>query len=85
MMSVSVASDVSAWIADRIVFYGKVAAGSFDVDTPLSDLGLDSIYALSLCADIEDVYGLEVEPAIFEELPTIRLLADGISSRLGTS
>jgi acyl carrier protein len=84
MMSVSIASDISAWIVDRIVFYGKVAAGSFDLDTPLTDLGLDSIYALSLCADIEDVYGLEVDPAIFDELPSIRLLADGISARLGT-
>ena len=54
-------------------------AGSFTVDTPLAELGLDSVYALTLCGDIEDEYGLDVDPTIVWDYPTIRELAEGIS------
>lgn len=85
MATITTSTEIADWIVGRIVFYGKVAEDSFTVDTPLSDVGLDSIYALSLCADIEDTYGLEVEPDIYEEFPTIRLLADGLAARLHAS
>jgi acyl carrier protein len=75
-------TDISDWIVGRIEFYGRVEAGSFDVDTPLTELGLDSIYALSLCADIEDTYGLPIDPMMFEDYPTIRALADALAERL---
>lgn len=84
MATTTTSANISDWIVGRIVFYGKVAEGSFTVETPHSDVGLDSIYALSLCADIEDTYGIEVEPEIFEEFPTIQQLADGLAARLQT-
>ena len=55
--------------------YGKVDAGSFTPETPLAELGLDSVYALTLCGDIEDPFDLEVDPTIVWDHPTIRSLA----------
>lgn len=82
MTSSPTADDIATWVTGRIEFYGRVAPGSFTIDTPLAELGLDSIYAMSLCADIEDTYGLPLDPSIFEEHPTIRELSEGVVSRL---
>ena len=76
------ATTVQAWLEGRVVAYGKVDAGSFTPDTPLAELGLDSVYALTLCGDIEDEFGLDVDPTIVWDHPTIRDLAHGISERL---
>lgn len=72
------ASAVQTWLTDRVLAYGKATPDGFTPDTPLSELGLDSVYALTLCGDIEDQYGLEVDPTIVWDYPTIRELADGI-------
>lgn len=71
---------VEQWLTGRVVAYGKVAPDSFTPDTPLSELGLDSVYALTLCGDIEDEYQLDVDPTIVWDYPTIRELAGGISA-----
>jgi len=72
-------TQVEEWLTGRVIAYGKVTPGSFTIDTPLSELGLDSVYALTLCGDIEDEFQLEVDPTIVWDYPTIRELAGGIS------
>jgi acyl carrier protein len=76
------ADELATWLTGRIDFYGQVAPGSYTLDTPLAELGLDSIYAMSLCADIEDTYGLPLDPTVFEEYPTLRELSHGLVSRI---
>ncbi|MGB4778768.1 acyl carrier protein [Microbacterium sp.] len=79
MSVVPASADIEQWLTERVIAYGKVAPGSFTSDTPLNELGLDSVYALTLCGDIEDAYQLEVDPTIVWDYPTIRELAEGIS------
>ena len=74
-----ISTEVEQWLTGRVLAYGKVVPDSFTVDTPLAELGLDSVYALTLCGDIEDEYGLDVDPTIVWDHPTIRELAEGIS------
>jgi len=74
-----ISTDIEQWLTGRVLAYGKVAPDSFTVDTQLAELGLDSVYALTLCGDIEDEYGLDVDPTIVWDHPTIRELAEGIS------
>ncbi|SFR72410.1 Phosphopantetheine attachment site [Agromyces sp. CF514] len=76
------APTIESWLMGRVVAYGKVDAGTFDATTPLADLGLDSVYALTLCGDIEDEFDLDVDPTIVWDHPTIGELAAGISERL---
>jgi len=73
---------IESWLMGRVVAYGKIDAGTFDSETPLAELGLDSVYALTLCGDIEDEYQLDVDPTIVWDHPTIGELAGGISERL---
>lgn len=75
MSSTTTESEVQTWLSSRIVSYGKRADLGFDADMDFSEIGLDSVYALTLCGDIEDQYGLEVDPEIMWDYPTIRSLA----------
>ena len=76
---------IESWLVDRVVAYGRVDTGTFTPETPLAELGLDSVYALTLCGDIEDEYDLDVDPTIVWDHPTIRELAGGISERLAAA
>ena len=84
MTAIDTETEVQAWLAGRIVAYGKKAAGDFTVDTDFSEIGLDSVYALTLCGDIEDEYGLEIDPEIMWDYSTIRTLAAELET-LGAS
>ena len=41
---------------------------------PLAEYGLDSVAALSLCGDIEEEFGLIVEPTVAWDHPTVQAL-----------
>lgn len=84
MTTTTTVDELSEWLVGRIEFYGRVPAGSFTVDTELTELGLDSIYAMSLCADIEDTYGVPLDPSVFEHWTTLRELAEGVVGRMRT-
>ncbi|MET0641869.1 MAG: acyl carrier protein [Jiangellaceae bacterium] len=75
-------SPVALWLIDRIRFYDQVDAETITLDAPLTDLGLDSIYVLTLCGDIEDTYGLAIDPTFFADYATLGELADGLSARI---
>ena len=76
------ATEIEQWLVGRVVAYGTMQPDDFTVDTPLAELGLDSVYALTLCGDIEDEFELEVDPTIVWDHPTIRELAEGIRQRV---
>ncbi|MEU6234602.1 acyl carrier protein [Kitasatospora sp. NPDC047058] len=62
------------WLLDRISLYLKRPAESIDPGVPLAEYGLDSVGALSLCGDLEDEFGLEVEPTLIWDHPTLESL-----------
>ena len=73
-------TELEEWLSSRVVAYGKVKEGSFTVETPFTELGLDSVYALTLCGDIEDAYGIEVDAFIVWDHQNIRELAVGLAT-----
>lgn len=68
-------ADVAAWLVERVAEYREVAPAEIDTSVPLAELGLDSVYVLSLCGDVEDTWGLVVEPTVAWDHPTIDALA----------
>ncbi len=75
-------SDVALWLVDRIRFYNQVDPATITLEAPLTDLGLDSIYVMTLCGDIEDTYGLTIDPTFFADFTTLEELADGLAARV---
>lgn len=67
------------WLKERVAAYGDVSAADVDVDAQLTDLGLDSVYALTLCGDIEDTFNIDMDPSVIWDHDTIRALADALA------
>jgi acyl carrier protein len=66
---------VGDWVRAQVASYLETEPTVIDPDTPLVEYGLDSLYALTLCGDIEDHYGLVLEPTLAWDHPTINAIA----------
>lgn len=73
---------LTTWLAERIALYLKREPADIDPDVPLAEYGLDSVAALSLCGDIEDDFGLEMEPTIAWDYPTVQALVGHLMEEL---
>lgn len=73
--------DLETWLTRRVADYGDLEPAGVDPTVALAELGLDSVYALALCGDIEDTFGIEVDPTIAWDHPTIEQLAGALAGR----
>jgi acyl carrier protein len=62
------------WLLDRVALYLGRDADTIDPTVPLAEYGMDSVCALSLCGDLEDEFGLLVEPTLLWDHPTVQAL-----------
>jgi len=59
------AENVRAWLIGRVAHYLHESAEAIDPGVPLPEYGLDSVYAFTLCGEIEESLGVLVEPTLF--------------------
>jgi len=76
------AGAIADWLTACVADYREMQPSAIDRDAPLADLGLDSVYALTLCGDIEDHWGLETDPTAAWDFRTINALAGHLHDRL---
>ncbi|WP_327004450.1 acyl carrier protein [Dactylosporangium sp. NBC_01737] len=67
--------DIRTWVLSRVAYYIERTPAEIDPDAKLVGYGLDSVYALSLCGDIEDEYALVVDPTLAWDHPTVNAIA----------
>ncbi|GAA4902218.1 acyl carrier protein [Streptomonospora salina] len=77
-------SDIELWLLGRLAFYLRCTEDDIAPETPLAELGMDSVYAVTLVGDIEDVYDLEVDPTLAWDYPTARAIAGYLHACLDT-
>ena len=82
MPAVDISRDIPQWLAARVASYLNTTADEIDPDLPLAEYGLDSVYALILCGDIEDTFGLVVEPTLAWDYPTVNAMAAYLRAEL---
>lgn len=75
--------DLERWLTERVAYYLDVPGGRVDPDVPLVELGLDSVYAMTLSGDIEERFDLELEPTVAWDHSSIRKLAAFLHEELG--
>lgn len=63
------------WLTEKVAGYVNVSPAAIGTDTPLADCGIDSTSALTLCADLLDEKGFDVETTIVWDYPTIEAIA----------
>ncbi|MDW5329453.1 acyl carrier protein [Plantactinospora sp. KLBMP9567] len=66
---------IRTWLVGRIAFYLQRPAEEIDADAPLVEIGLDSVYAMTLSGDVEERFDLEVEPTMAWDHPNVNALA----------
>lgn len=72
-------------ILTRLSSQTRLPKESIDIQSPLANYGVDSIHALSLCAELEERLGIEIEPTIAWDYPTIAQMAEFLASEVATA
>lgn len=67
--------ELADWLTTKVAGYLHVPPHTIDIDTPLADCGIDSVMAMTLCADLEYEKGLAVDTTIVWDHPTIDAIA----------
>jgi len=82
------ADELRPWLIERVAEYTGRSADSIAASQPLTDFGLDSVYALALFGDIEDHLGVRMEPTLIWDYPTVDALVEylttGADARAGS-
>jgi acyl carrier protein len=73
---------ITGWLVGQIADYLQVAPDTVVATVPLAEYGMDSVFALALCGDIEDRFGLAVEPTLAWDYPTVEQIAGFLTSEL---
>lgn len=76
MLSSTTPVDIAEWLTDKVAGYLRLPSEQIDRDRALAEYGLDSVYAMTLCGDIEDSLGIEVEPTLAWDYPTINAMSE---------
>ncbi|MFD6393442.1 acyl carrier protein [Nocardia sp. NPDC060259] len=66
---------VQDWLVERVADYLGRSPHQVDPATPLAELGMDSVSAVSLCGEIEDRWSLEIDPTLVFDYPTVAAIA----------
>jgi acyl carrier protein len=75
--------ELRSWLRARVAHYAQLDdVADIDTAAALTTYGLDSVYALLLCGDIEDHLGLALEPTVAWDHPTIDALVRHLEETL---
>lgn len=64
---------------------GFVRAENITLDTPIKDLGLDSLDTIQILFTLEEELGIEIEAEGFRDVTTLREIFDMISGSVATA
>jgi acyl carrier protein len=68
------------WLTTRVASYLEVPVHMVDAMVPLAELGVDSVYAVSLVGDVEAHFDIEVDATMIFDYPTLAHIAEFIDS-----
>jgi acyl carrier protein len=74
--------DVREWLTERIAYFLGTAPQDIAPDAHLVEIGLDSVYALTLCGDVEEQFGIVVEATLAWDHPTVDALTTHIHAQI---
>lgn len=75
--------EISTWLTEHVARYCEKDESAIDPTVSLADYGMDSYYAVTLTGDIEEKFGIIVDPEMIWENPTIDLLGAAIAKQIG--
>ncbi|MFC6091772.1 acyl carrier protein [Saccharothrix lopnurensis] len=73
------------WLVEAVAGYLELPPSQVGADVALRSLGFDSVHAMGLCVDIEERWGILVEPTLVWDFPTVDTIVDHLGGRIGQS
>jgi acyl carrier protein len=70
------AAEVAQWLSGVVAEMTDRSVDEIRPDLPLSEYGMESVYVLGLCAEIEDRYQVELDSALVWDHPAIGPLSE---------
>lgn len=77
-----VQNELKQWIVERIAAYCRLAPATIEEDKNFSDYGMDSVFTLTMIGEIEDRYGLELDPTAIWDNPSIGKLCTFLETEI---
>lgn len=69
---------IISFLTEKVSHYSKVPVSELTPDRSLEDIGLSSLDIVMISGEIEDEFGIEVEPTDIFESKTISEVADKV-------
>src|SRR5262245_43193991 len=76
------AGQIAAWIASRVARLLRTNPKDIDLHAPLESHGLDSAAVVGLTGELEDWLGIEIDPSLPYDFPTISGLAEQVAAQM---
>ncbi|TAE32046.1 MAG: acyl carrier protein [Cytophagales bacterium] len=70
--------EIQRWLQERIAHELQTSPDTVSPDTLFTRYGFDSVVVITLAVDLEAWLGVELDPTVIWEYPTIRSLTDWI-------
>ena len=77
--------EIANWLTHQIADYLSMKPADVEPDVPLAEYGLDSVFALGICGDIEDRFDIQVEPTLAWDYPTVGLIAEFVHGEIAAA
>ncbi|MFB6819659.1 acyl carrier protein [Streptomyces sp. NPDC056347] len=74
--------EILGWLTDRLGTHVSLPVEQINPDVPYVEYGLDSVAALGLFGDIEETFGIMLDPVVALERSTARLLASYLTAEV---
>lgn len=74
-------AEIRAWCTACIAELLEIPPGTVGADAPFARLGLDSANAIQMIVTLEDRLGIELDPEIVADHPTVTELAREVARR----
>jgi acyl carrier protein len=73
------------WLTNRVAAYLNAEPAAIATDAAISDYGMDSVFALTLCGDLEYEFGIVAEVTLTWDYPSIEAIAGHLTEELRTA
>ena len=75
-------AELQPWLVEWLTLRSNLKPGSMQPDTPFAELGIDSLTAVEVSQQLDEVLGLQSPPMVIWSCPTASDLADYLIGEL---
>jgi acyl carrier protein len=68
--------EIRAWLVERVAYYLELPTEKIDPERELAEYGMDSVYTMSIIAEIEDHLGVKIDEMAAWKYSTINALVE---------